>query len=434
MQVTLQPVLKDDEVEAQKTRVMKAKFQMMRDHEFYAYMILATEFICTYNVPTMATDGEKMWYNPMFVHRTSVDAELKGVLKHEGKHIQHKHHLRGPHHFSPEEIEKMTDAQQKDVKFKHTKWNMATDHVINLELLAEGEVLPKGALKDPKYSGMSAEQVYRILPDEDVQEMMQQQGQGTPCDGDGNGTPMIGEVYPQQGEDGKPMSKSQKKQAAIEVDAKVINAAAMAKKAGNLPNGMDRYVEGITEDVVDWREIFRDLVEKACNKNDFDWRMPNKRYACQQGIYLPCLWGEDVSDIYLAMDTSGSIGQRELDFLAGQIATIVQTFDATVTVLYIDTKVQKTEVFAKSDLCGGKLKLHPQGGGGTNFIPAFDWIKKNQKVPKLFVYLTDLECSRYPTKPDYPVVWVYLKGRYSSGRYKDGVPFGEIVEVDMENL
>jgi predicted metal-dependent peptidase len=437
-----------DICEAQARRMDKAKFQMMHDHDFYAFMILTTEFEESFEVPTMGTDGVKIWYNPTWTQSIN-DAECKGVLKHEGKHITHKHHIRGPHHYSPQDIDKMDEKQKQEVMLKHKKWNMACDYAINLELKDEGETLPGQHLYDTKYKGMTAEAIYRSLKDEDVQCQtckgsgeLDKKGQPAeagkgdqPCpDCGGGGTQVVaipGEVFKKGG---KPMSKAEQQKEEIKVDAKIINAAAQAKKAGRLPAGMDRFVEGLTRTDVDYRELLRYYVEKAMCRNDYDWRMPNKRYACQQGVYLPALWGEEVKNIFVFMDTSGSIGQKELDILAGNVATIISTFNAEVTVAYIDTKVHNVETFTQQDLVNDKLKLKPQGGGGTRFSPAFEWIKDNDKRPQVVLYMTDLQCSDYGDKPEYPVIWLFLQSSWSSGNEKSRVPWGQVVDIDMRNV
>ena len=62
------------------------------------------------------------------------------------------------------------------------------------------------------------------------------------------------------------------------------------------------------------------------------------------------------------------------------------------------------------------------GGGGTSFLPVFDWIAGRGLRPDLLVYFTDAE-GEFPRRaPDYPVIWL-VKG---SGK----VPWGERIQLN----
>ena len=61
------------------------------------------------------------------------------------------------------------------------------------------------------------------------------------------------------------------------------------------------------------------------------------------------------------------------------------------------------------------------GGGGTSFIPVFDWIKEMNIQPAALVYLTDGMGSFPNTEPSYPVIWGNI---YPNAKY----PFGDVVD------
>ena len=47
-----------------------------------------------------------------------------------------------------------------------------------------------------------------------------------------------------------------------------------------------------------------------------------------------------------------------------------------------------------------------RGRGGTDFRPGFAWLDENGIQPGVCLYLTDMECSRYPeTAPRFDVLW-----------------------------
>jgi predicted metal-dependent peptidase len=89
-------------------------------------------------------------------------------------------------------------------------------------------------------------------------------------------------------------------------------------------------------------------------------------------------------------------------------------------VIYCDCSVQGVEEFRT----GERVKLNPRGHGGTDFRPVFGWIADHRLDPACLVYLTDLNCSRFPQAPDYPVLWVTESQRRA--------PFGETIRMSSE--
>jgi predicted metal-dependent peptidase len=63
-----------------------------------------------------------------------------------------------------------------------------------------------------------------------------------------------------------------------------------------------------------------------------------------------------------------------------------------------------------------------QGGGGTNFCPAFEWANREDQAPDLLAYFTDAEGSFPEIEPTYPVIWL-VKG-------KSTVPFGQRIQLN----
>jgi predicted metal-dependent peptidase len=64
-----------------------------------------------------------------------------------------------------------------------------------------------------------------------------------------------------------------------------------------------------------------------------------------------------------------------------------------------------------------------KGGGGTCFVPVFDWISRGHFRPDALVYFTDAVGEFPASAPDYPVVWL-VKGGSAA------VPWGERIQVD----
>jgi predicted metal-dependent peptidase len=147
-------------------RVMKARAELIMARRFYGVLVSNVEPTLSRKYPTMATDSKRHFFNPEFVCGLT-QAELLGVQCHESEHDARHHGSR---------------REGRD----HDKWNEACDYAINIDLIDEGFVLPKGALIDPKYRGMSAEDIYRCreLDAEKKRKQEQQQQEQQQDDGD----------------------------------------------------------------------------------------------------------------------------------------------------------------------------------------------------------------------------------------------------------
>jgi predicted metal-dependent peptidase len=121
------------------------------------------------------------------------------------------------------------------------------------------------------------------------------------------------------------------------------------------------------------------------------------------------------------VDTSGSIGSRELDQFAAEISAISdEAQPESIHVIYCDAAVQSVQEFGPAE----SIQLVPKGGGGTDFRPVFEWIEKNDLQPVCLIYLTDLYCHSYPERPYYPVLWVTDSRRTA--------PFGETIRINAD--
>lgn len=378
-------------------KMQKARAGLIFDSPFFASIALRLRLVVDPSCQTAYTDGSVLGYNPEFVESLPLD-EVKGLVAHEVGHVMLAHHLR---------------RQGRDIK----KWNIAADYALNDVLLAAGFKLPEGGLRGMG-TDKSAEYIYGNLPDEPPQDSEDGQGDGQGQSQQGQGDPGgCGEVRDAQNGQGQALTPSELAAAEAEVKVMVAQAAQTAKMMGTLPAGLARLVGEIVEPKISWREVLRRFLTTSA-KNDYSWMPPNRRHV-HAGIYLPSLRSEELPEIVVAVDTSGSIGQREIDQFAAELTSVLQEFQTTCTVLYCDSKIGKTETFTSQDL---PLTLNPVGGGGTDFKPPFQWVIDQDVNPACLIYLTDLECNSFPEEPGYPVLWANI------GK-EQNMPFGEVITI-----
>jgi predicted metal-dependent peptidase len=358
---------------------------------FFATLALRLQPQRDWSLETMATDGRCLAYHPEFVLGLSRE-ELQGVLAHEVMHNALQHHCRrGPR--------------------QPRRWNVACDLAVNPLLLHAGFQLPAGRLvpgEGPYHAlapGKSAEEYYDLLPPE-----------GTDTEGGKAGDDPGGCGGVREPGDGSPAAA---RQAQAEWQVAVAQAAQIARQRGTLPAGLDRCVADVLQPQVDWRDMLRDFLSRHA-RNDYSWSPPHRRFV-YAGLYLPGLRSEELGDVVLAVDTSGSIGPTELSRFADEAQGILDAYDCTLTVLYHDAAVQRVETWQPGD---GPLTLHPVGGGGTSHIPVFDWIERGGMTPACVVCLTDLYTELPVIAPAYPVLWAV------SGSNEQPPPFGLSVRLD----
>lgn len=224
---------------------------------------------------------------------------------------------------------------------------------------------------------------------------------------------------------GQDPSQAQSQRNPQEWKAQVAAAAASAKAQGKLPAGLERLFGEILEPKVDWREHIVSLLARRLGSGRRDWTRPDKRLIVRD-IYAPGRSGFGTGTVVVGVDTSGSVGPKELDMFLAEVSGILE--DVKPKELYLiwcDAEVNRVDQCDDaSDLntirCKGAV-----GGGGTDFRPVFDKIDELGLAPEALVYLTD-GMGSFPEKaPSYPVVWGSI---YEASKY----PFGDVVQVPKQ--
>jgi predicted metal-dependent peptidase len=302
------------------------------------------------------------------------------------------------------------------------KWNVAGDYAINNILISCGFHLPEDVLKGIFSLDESAESIYNKLPDK--RKGNSGGGKGVCSGGDiidydspdpGN----CGGVMDTPGANGGKATQSELDQSEQENKIMVAQAAQAARMMGKLPSSLERFVTELLEPKILWTNVLREFVNSNA-KNDYSWFPPNRRHI-YRNIFLPSVRNEELGEVVVMVDTSGSIGNDDLKQFASEMTAILDAYDATCTVIYCDADVAGTQVFTRMDL---PLTLEAKGGGGTDFRPPFKWLEKESLVPKCCIYLTDLECNQFPPEPEFPVLWAKI------GKWGCEPPFGLVIEMD----
>lgn len=334
---------------------------------------------------TAATDGRYFYYNSEFINKLNLHQTVF-LFGHEVLHNVYDH---------------MGRRNRRDPQL----FNCAADFCVNADLIEHkiGEritVVP--ILYDAKYAGMSAEEVYDDLYENaekiDVGELMDRLldehldgDEGDGADGDPkNGKPGGGRPK---------LTEEEKKQIRDEIKEAVISAAQVTS-AGDLPAGIKRMLADLTEPKMNWRELLDQQIESTI-KADYSWMRPSRRSWHLDAI-LPGQKNADMIDICVSVDLSGSIGANQCRDFFSEIHGIMQMYSEAfrVHVWTFDTAVYNPKVFTQDNL-DEILAYEPQGGGGTDFMVNWEFMKENEIEPKKFIMFTDMYPCGSWGDPDY---------------------------------
>ena len=323
---------------------------------------------------TAYTDGINKKYGRTFLQTICpTQAEVNGLILHENLHIGLRHHLHG------------ADMFKEDGE----KANKAADYVVN-DMITEISKkypelvqLPRGGLYDPQYHNMSMREIYKLLKSKKGGGG----GGGKPDKEGEKGSGSGGGEYEFDKHDfGKPMTQEEAKEMDGKIDRAIREGALLA---GRLGIDLPRSVTDLLNPVIDWKKELADFVTSSCKgKDEYTWRKFNRRLISND-IYLPTVENETIGEVVVAIDTSGSIGQQQLNEFASELVSICEAVSPdAVRVLWWDTKVHGEQLFTDNyDQIGSMLK--PLGGGGTRVSSVAEYINKKKINAECVLVFTD---------------------------------------------
>jgi predicted metal-dependent peptidase len=270
--------------------------------------------------------------------------------------------------------------------------NIAADYCVNNDLLDQkvGEKIPVG-LFDTKYKGWSMEEVYDHLmknaTQKELSELEKQvlddhmdgDGDGEGEDGDGKERTHSGGLRPKLTEEEKKEIRDEMKDAVLQ--------AAQAAGAGNLPSGVKRMIQDLTEPQISWKELLEQQIQSTI-KSDYTFARPSRKGWGIDAI-LPAQKPGETIDIAIGIDTSGSISGEDLKIFFSEIQGIMDSYtEYKIFVMGWDTAIGGTKVFTSENMEDIK-NFDPKGGGGTDPHCVWDYMIENGIEPKKLIMFTD---------------------------------------------
>ena len=386
------------------TLARRARGAMLRQSPWFGFLSMRFgDPVVTTAIPTAATDGKKLYLNPDWFTKTQdrggmSDNQRIGLVAHEVAHCALGHPWR---------------RKGRDPSL----WNQACDYAINLLLLESGFELPEGGLVDHRFEKMSAEQIYRILKDEEDENPGTHAGEtmdshelwGTPQGGDGDSQGDDDDSGQQNGEgqdgdgDGDfeiaSANEIEKGSEGIakEWERAAKEASAACSLAGTMPGKLAEAMAA-TKSQLSWKAIMHRWIKRhlgaGYNPNRFD-----NRWFVAAGL-MNERYGRPAPRCGFAIDTSISMNKKQVRHALGEGRACVEGVGgARVRLIMHDTQVAYDKPLRRGD----QFPEQAFGRGGTDFRPVFEAFSKGDRVD-MVVLISDCD-GPFPEKaPPYPVL------------------------------
>jgi predicted metal-dependent peptidase len=136
----------------------------------------------------------------------------------------------------------------------------------------------------------------------------------------------------------------------------------------------------------------------------------NRRYLSSD-IYMPSLIGERVGHLVLGVDTSGSVGGKELaEFLSEVQGIAKEVHPEKIDLIYWDGAVAGHEEYDGTSVDNIVQSTQPKGGGGTDPTCVMEYLKEKNIQPEAIIMLTDGYIGDWGNEWQAPILWTICGG------------------------
>lgn len=427
------------------TKLSAARTRLILEKPFLGTLVMHLPLKAVEWCATTATDARAFYYNPQFIDNLNL-SQTQFMLAHEALHCALSHFSRRSHRTK-------------------RRWDVACDHAVNLMLAEEGLKAPPGALMNPLYKHLTAEEIYPFIQAEPSEEPIDDHlfdgESGGDDKGVGAGENDLSQTASNRGEDREGKGKSsgdekrggkqgasgetqenqggiggaeqreefvglekprepsaaEKEQLSNQWRQRLASAAQQARQAGKLADSWMRLVDDLIQPRQPWRMLLARYMMSVAH-DDYSFQRQSRR---EGEAMLPSLYSGQ-ADIIVVLDTSGSIGDAEIREFISEVDAIKGQIRARIALHACDEKLASGGPWLYESWEPVTPPKEISGGGGTDFRPVFEWVERDGLRPDLLIYFTDAEGNFPRIEPPYPVIWL-VKGRAP-------VPWGQRVQLN----
>lgn len=407
-------------------KLQAARTRLILDRPFVGALLLHLPARPSRHCASIGTDGRAIYFDPGYVDGLTL-RQTQFMLAHQVMHCALGHFVRRGHR-------------------TRGRWDIACDLVVNQLLVDDGLEAPPGALIESRYRGLSAEEIYPMI----------EVGAGQATldvhlfDHAGNGAGVRGErdvhedrprservvdfdatfaasddedwsdaAPHRRRSEGAPAdeSASDRESLAQQWQLRLATAAQQAERGGRLGTSWHRVLGRLLQPTLPWHALLaRHVLSRA--HHDYSFQKPSRR---EGAAILPRLDSMQM-ELFVVLDVSGSVSETQLAAFATELESIKGQIRARVTLHVCDERLAPEGPWIFEAWEPVTLPMTLRGGAGTDFRPAFEWIRESMQRPDLLIYFTDGEGEFPPAAPPFPVLWL-VKGPAS-------VPWGERIQLN----
>ena len=208
-----------------------------------------------------------------------------------------------------------------------------------------------------------------------------------------------------QADDGK--TKAEVEQEIKEQNKYIIINQQMNEKAGLAGDTFGRLIQAEQKTPpVDWREHYRNWLNARAASG---WDKPvNIPVFTSTGLVCAGREQNIIEELVIGIDVSGSVDDRDLsDMYHKTIAVLDEVKFITAHIVLCDYEIRKVVTVENNSTEELRGILDGVGGGGTAFIPYFEWASEHAPNAPIII-MTDGECDDlyYLEDPNVPLLWL----------------------------
>jgi len=464
------------DLEAVHTKLVAARTRLILDKPFLGALVLRLPMVVAKPdwCKTTATDARKFYYNPEYIDALDIE-QTQFVLAHEALHCALSHFARREHR-----VKKRWDIAcdyainpillKDDLKpppgilYERTYEDMTAEEIYPfiqdnpLEETMDEHVYDEDEGEEGGGQDRSQDQNENDEPTPDREPGKGSQPEQNP-DANEKSDPQHGDGgQPQEQSDQEegegaaespktemdpdatgvsrppPLSKSETEELSVQWQQRLAGAAQQAMQAGKMGGDMARMVDFMLQPKLPWRMLLSRYMT-ATARDDYSYSRPSSRRG--DPVIYPSLRSAQI-EVVVVLDTSGSVADREISEFVSEVNAIKSLMRARITLHACDTalaeggpwvfeswdEIRMDNSYEGDPEAKGKISIPTAftGGGGTSFLPVFEWAEEQDRKPDLLVYFTDAkgQFPQYP--PSFPVIWL-VKGKAT-------VPWGQRIQLN----
>lgn len=386
-------------------RMTEARARLVRDNPFFGHLALGLQLACA-PCGTACTDGERLIFDPSFAEQLKTDKEMEFVTIHEVLHCAMGHCTRG-------------NGLNQEL------FNIACDLVVNSTILemwgmnsfrVAGENVMHLAPDGKEGRDHNAEEIYDML----LKQKSPQNGKA------GCGKPQSGSEWQTLDRHDIWQTIDQKDRIRDIWNRRIVEAASACQGTGQMTSSVRALAESLLyRSETDWKQLLHDFIQY--DTYDYSFLPPDRRFS-DSNFFLPAfnidLDQGSVHDIWVCVDTSGSVENGQLAEVMEEIQDAMRQTGLTGAVSFFDVDITEPEPFETEEKFH---KITPKGGGGTSFHVIFDYLRDHlsNTPPKAILVFTD-GYAHWPKEESamgIPVLWLIRKGENVNA------PWGRVAKI-----